>query len=215
MGLFSRRLTDSQKKEALTLVNHLQTMLAYQQLSTEIYNDAIANDTGEIPNGGEVTQRHSVNFSSPFIVSKYVIPALEKKIKILELMQTKHREASILKTANYEQQYEEMTAAIKAMMDRACFMYQGFKQWVNNEVRKIDVTVLDNDEIVALDRAIKSLNEIIFKKLGLTSDEWLDIVQESFNSIRTSLKLIPLTKEIFRSRYMSGVNGEHVRFYSD
>jgi hypothetical protein len=215
MGLFSRRLTDSQKKEALALVNHLQTMLAYQQLAMEIYNDAVANDTGEIPHGGEVTERTNVTFSSPFIVAKYAIPALEKKIEIFELMETKHREASVLETANFQQPYKEMTVAISAMMDRARFMHQGFKQWVNNEVTNIDVTGLDGNELAAVDRAIKSLNELIFKKLGLTSDEWLDIVQKSTNYVRASVKLMPLTKEIFRSRYMSGINGEHVRFYSD
>ena len=41
------------------------------------------------------------------------------------------------------------------------------------------------------------------------------IVQESTNSVRASVKLMPLTKDIFRSRYMSGINGEHVRFYRD
>jgi hypothetical protein len=215
MGLFSRRLTDSQKKEALALVNHLQTMLAYQQLAMEIYNDAVANDTGEIPHGGEVTERTNVTFSSPFIVAKYAIPALEKKIEIFELMETKHREASVLETANFQQPYKEMTVAISEMMDRARFMRQGFKQWVNNEVTNIDVTGLDGNELAAVDRAIKSLNELIFKKLGLTSDEWLDIVQKSTNYVRASVKLMPLTKEIFRSRYMSGINGEHVRFYSD
>ncbi len=215
MGLFSRRLTDSQKKEALALVNHLQTMLAYQQLAMEIYNDAVANDTGEIPHGGEVTERINVTFSSPILVAKYAIPALEKKIEIFELMETKHREASVLETANFQQPYKEMTAAIGAMMDRARFMHQGFKQWVNNEVTNINVTGLDGNELAALDRAIKSLNELIFKKLGLTSDEWLDIVQKSTNSVRASVKLMPLTKDIFRSRYMSGINGEHVRFYSD
>jgi hypothetical protein len=215
MGLFSRRLTDSQKKEALALVNHLQTMLAYQQLAMEIYNDAVANDTGEIPHGGEVIERTNVTFSSPFIVAKYAIPALEKKIEIFELMVKKHREASVLETANFHQPYKEMTVAISAMMDRARFMLQGFKQWVNNEVTNNDVTGLDGNELAAVDRAIKSLNELIFKKLGLTSDEWLDIVQESTNSVRASVKLMPLSKDIFRSRYMSGINGEHVRFYSD
>jgi len=216
MGFFSRRLTDNQKKEALALVNHLQTMLAYQQLAMEIYNDASSFVAGEeIPHGAEVTKRFNVNFPNPTLVAKYVIPALEKKLEILQLMETKHREASVLVTAYFQQPYQNMTSAISAMSDRACFMYQGFKQWVNNEVMNINVTSLDGNELAAFDRAIKSLNELIFKKIGLTRDEWLDIVQEAFNSVRASLKLTPLSKDTFRSQYMRGISGRHVRFFKD
>ena len=74
---------------------------------------------------------------------------------------------------------------------------------------------LDVYELAAIDRAIKALNELIFKKIRLTRDEWLDIVQEAFNSVRASLKLIPLSKDTFRSQYMRGISGEHARFFKD
>ncbi|MFC1971575.1 hypothetical protein ACFLV0_06610 [Chloroflexota bacterium] len=47
MGLFSKRLSGSYKEEAIALVRHLQTMLAYQQLAMETYNDAAASIAGE------------------------------------------------------------------------------------------------------------------------------------------------------------------------
>ncbi len=57
MGLFSKRLKDEQRGTALTLVNHLQAMLAYQQLSMEQYNDTIAALKGSSPSGSEIYSR--------------------------------------------------------------------------------------------------------------------------------------------------------------
>ena len=215
MGWFSKRLSGSQKEEALAMILHLQTMLAYQQLAMETYNDAAAIVAGEIPHGAEVTPRADVNFSAPTLVSQYVIPAVVKKIEIFQSMEIKHREVSILATANLQEPYQRMTAAIQAMLERASYQYHGFQQWLNNPQAGGDITHLDRDELAATDHAITALNELIFKKVRLTPDEWLDIVQESFNSVRASLNLIPLSKDAFRSLYIRGINGEHVRFLKD
>ena len=216
--MFSERISGSQKETALNLVNHLQTMLAYQQLSMEIYNDAaVTIDGGEITHGDELFVRSQFTFHNPTLVAKYIIPAMEKKIEIFQLMKTKHEKASILATANsnFQQPYQDMTLAISAMLERAHYMYQGFKQWVNDEMATGSLTGLDENERGAVNNAIISLNQLIFQKIGLTYDEWLDIVQDSMNYVRASVKLTPLSKDIFRSRYMSGISGEHVRFFSN
>jgi hypothetical protein len=216
MELFSEQLSDNEKEEALALVNHLQTMLSYQQLAMEIFNDTASSSTGtKIPQGGEVFRRTGFISYNPAIVARYIIPALEKKIEIYQLIEIKHREASVLAAENLQQPYQDMTSLINAMLDRARFMHQGFKQWVNNEIMNFNATILDEDERVAMYRAINSLNELIYKKIGLTYDEWLDIDQKSINSVRVSVKLIPLTKDIFRSRFMRALTGESVRYFSD
>ena len=130
-------------------------------------------------------------------------------------MEMKHREVSVLATANLQEPYQEMTAAINAMLERARYQYHVFQQWVNNPQVDLDTMRLDRYELTAIDRALKALNELIFKKIRLTHDEWLDIVQEAFNSVRASLKLIPLSKDTFRSRYMRVISGEQVRFFKD
>jgi hypothetical protein len=76
MGWFSKQLPDSQKEGALVLVRHLQEMLAYQQLAMEIYNDACAAVVGGPPHGAEVWARAKLAFSSPALVSEYIVPAL-------------------------------------------------------------------------------------------------------------------------------------------
>jgi hypothetical protein len=60
-----------------------------------------------------------------------------------------------------------------------------------------------------------ALNNLIYEKIGLTPDQWLDIVWEAFNSVRDSLGLAPLDSDVFRSLYFSGLQGKRVRFFSD
>jgi hypothetical protein len=214
MGWFSKHLSGSQKEDALAMVRHLQTMLAYQQLAMETYNDAAAIAAGEIQYGDEVT-KHDLTFYQPTLVAQHVIPAVAKKIEIFQLMEMRHREMSILATASLQEPHQEMTALIDTMLERARLQYHGFQQWVSNPQYDIDTTGLDRDEDAACYHAVKALNELIFKKIRLTHDEWLDIVQESFNSVRASLKLIPLSKDVFRSQYMRLISGERIRFFKD
>jgi hypothetical protein len=214
MGWFSKRLSGSQKEEALTMARHLQTMVAYQQLAMETYNDAAAIASGRIPHGSELTHR-SVYFSDPALVAQYVIPAVAKKIEIFQSIEMKHREVSVLATANLKVPYQEMTAAINAWLERARYQYHVFQQWVNNPQVDIDTVRLDRYELAATDRALKALNDLIFRNIRLTRDEWLDIVQEAFNSVRASLKLVPLSKDTFRSQHMGLISGEQVRFFKD
>ena len=196
------------------LVRHLQGMLAYQQLAMEIHNDAFAAVVGDPPRGAEVWARQKAVFSSPTLVSEYIVPALKRKIEILQLMETKHQLASALAPAKLQLPYQEMTSAIRAMLDRAHLQYDGWTQWVQSPQTAVDVVRLDKPELLAIDRAINALNDLI-KRVGLTPDEWMDLNREAFNSVRTSLGLVPLDRDVFRSRYSHGLKGERVRFFGE
>jgi hypothetical protein len=216
MELYSEQLSDNEKKRALALVNHLQTMVAYQQLATEIYNDAIFSASGEkVPWQTEVGMARDKFMLTPKYVARYIIPALEKKIEIFQLIEIKHQDAYVLTTEKLIQPYQEMTWSIRALLDRARFMYQGATQWVNNEILDFDATSLDEKEQTAMVRAVMSLNELIYKKIGLTYDEWLDINLGSINSVRVYIKLLPLKKDVFISRLTSALTGATLRYYND
>lgn len=214
MRWFSRKVPDSEKEGALALVCHLQRMLAYQQLAMETYNDAVASVVGDPPLGAEVWGRAEATFSSPVLVADYVIPALEKKIEILGLMEAQHQKGTALATAKLGQPYEAMRSAIRTMLDRAQLQYQGFKRWVQSPETAVDVTRLDGPELAAIDRAVSALNDLI-KRVGLTPDEWIEINREAFNSVRASVGFLPLDTDAFRSRYFRGLTGERVRFFAD
>jgi hypothetical protein len=211
MGWFSKRSSDNIKEKALVLVRHLQEMLAYQQLAMEIHNDAFAAVVGDPPHGAEVGSRSQVAFSNPTLVSEHIIPALKKKVEILQLMETKHQLASALAPAKFQLPCQEMTSCIRLILDRAHLEYDGFIRWVQNPKMDIDITGLDKPELSAADRAINALN-ILIERLGLTPDEWMNINLGAFNSVRAYLGLAPLDKDVFRSRYFSGLKGERVRF---
>ncbi|MCJ7791791.1 MAG: hypothetical protein MUP49_05240 [Dehalococcoidia bacterium] len=214
MGWFSRQLPDSEKEGAVALVRHLQEMLAYQQLAMETYNDALAAIAGDPPPGAEVWKRATADFSSPALVSEYVIPALAKKIEIIQLMETKHKLKSTLVPVKLQLPYQTMTSAISVMLERAHLQYDEFTQWIQNPQTAVNVRRLDKPELSAIDRAVKALNDLI-KRVGLTPDEWMDLNQQVFNSVRTSLGLVPLDRDVFCSRYFRGLSGERVHFFSD
>jgi hypothetical protein len=213
----SGKLTDSQKKTAVALVHHLETMLSYQQLAMEIYNDAASFSTMEkIPWGSELGRyEFTAHDSDTLRVAECLIPALEKKLEILHLMEIKHRQAIDLVTIELQQTYQDMTLLISALLERANFMYYGFKQWVNYEIMNFNAMSLDENERVAMARAITSLNELIYIKIGLTYDDFLDILFCSINSVRVFVKLTPLTKDVFRKRNSSALTGAIVRYFSD
>jgi hypothetical protein len=127
-------------------------------------------------------------------------------------METKHKLASALAPAKLQLPYQEMTSAIRIMLDRVHLQYDGFTRWVQSPQTAVDVRRLDKPELSAIDRAVKALNDLI-KKAGLTHDEWMDLNQEAFNSVRTYLGLVPLDRDVFRSRLFRGTSGERVRFF--
>jgi len=216
MGWFSRKLKGRQREEALALVHHLQGILAYQQLAMEIYNDAFTTVVGEHPPlGAEVWDRQLGVFNSPELVSKHIIPALEKKIEIIKLMKTKHEQANSLATKKLQRPYQEMTSAIREMLDRAQFQLDGFTKWVRGEQKFADLTQPDELEQLAIDRTLIALNDLIYDRIGLTFDEWIAICREAINSVRTSRGLAPLDSEVYRSQYIRGLQGERVRFFND
>lgn len=214
MGWFSRKVPNREKEGALALVRHLQRMLAYQQLAMETYNDAVASVVGEPPHGAEVWGHAQTTFSSPVLVAEYVIPALEKKIEILQLMEAQHQKTEHLATAKLAQPYQAMTSAIRTALDRAQLQYQGFTRWVRSPQTAVDVTRLDGPEFTAVGRAASALNDLI-KRVALTTEEWIEVNREAFNSVRASVELPPLDREAFRSRYFRGLTGERVRFFAD
>lgn len=205
-----------ERAQCLALVRHLQEILAYQQLATETFNDACAVASGYLPPGAEQgPMRASVSLSNPSLVSEYVIPALEKKMQILRLMEEKHKLASELAAAKHHEAYQEMTVAIRVMIERAYLQYIALTRWIRNPQEVTDTGPWDEKELSAVVRAVKALNDLIFKKLGLPLEEWLSINCDAFNSVRSYLGLPPLEKDIFCSRYFRGLAGETVRFFSE
>lgn len=213
MPWFSRSLRKADKDAAELLIRHLQKMWAYQQLSMEIYNDAFALAAGIPPPSGEALGRpQPATFTSPAAASQYVIPALERKMGVIRSMTEQHEQASQLVTKNSRQSYNDATSAIRLMLDRAHLQHEGFTSWIQDPTLDVETTRLDAPESAAVERALRSLN-LLIKRVGLTTDDWMEINRGAFNDVRAADGLPPLDHEKFRSMYLDLLNGERVRFF--
>ena len=149
---------DEGKKEgAISLIRHLQKMLAYQQLSMERYNTAVALASGSPSGPSMPVERQSSNLSNPTLVSQYIIPALEYKIGLIRLMKDRHEQIDQLITKEIRRPYEDMSVVISLMRERVDLQYEGFKSFVKNLEFDSDITRLDQAETAAFVRAAQSL----------------------------------------------------------
>ena len=187
-------------------------MLTYQQLSLEIYNDALASVSGAL-NQDEVVSRPLVSLPNPAIVSEYLLPALQRKIEIIRSMEDQHNAAEELvgqDLKNLRPPYEDMKSGIHLMLQRAQLQLKGFTSWIANASDETDTTSLDGAELQAMDQAIKTLNALTFEKVGLTNGEWMEVNRHAFNDVRGTVGLSPLSQAEFHNRYSRGVGGERM-----
>ncbi|MBF8266953.1 MAG: hypothetical protein HW388_461 [Dehalococcoidia bacterium] len=135
-GVASEALSESQlaskRDEAISLIRHLQKMLAYQQLSMERYNGAAALASGSPPGSGMAVERPLFSVQSRTLVSQYMIPALEYKIELICSMKDEHEQVGQLVTEEIRRPYDEMSVAINMMLERANLQYQGFTSFEQN-----------------------------------------------------------------------------------
>jgi hypothetical protein len=214
MGWFSKGLSGKQKEEALVMIRHLQTALAYQQLAMETINDALASVVGDAPVGAEVWARHKGYFNNPALVETKVMPSLERKIEIIRLMENENQLASKYAKGELSKPYQKMKSCIGIVLERADMQHQGWAEWIKRPEKPVDVSKLDMAERSAINVAVIALNELI-QKVGLTTEEWLDIATGATNTVRDSIGLRPLDTESFRSSFIRGINGEKVRYFSE
>ena len=205
--------TDPREKGArIPLIRHCQVMLAYQQYAGEVYNKGAAAASGAPADAPSAFQRQAAVFTSPQLVAKYLVPALERKVEIIRLMKEKHREAIDLSVGSLEKPYNELTGLIEVMLERALLQFTGFTEWVTDPSLDLNVTRLDAPELRAIDRSVGALNRVI-KKSGVTLGEWMEINGEAFNDVRADAGLSPLSQETFRDRYLGGLEGEGAWFF--
>ena len=76
---FISRMSAQDKEAGLALIRHIQKIYAYQQLTMEIYNDALALASGTDTSTNEGLLRQSVFVYDTSAVMEQVLPALRKK----------------------------------------------------------------------------------------------------------------------------------------
>ena len=205
--------TDPREKSArIPLIRHCQVMLAHQQYAGEVYSKGAAAASDAPTDAPSAFQRQAAVFTSSQLVTKYLVPALERKVEIIRSMKEKHHEAVDLSVGSLEKAYNELTELIEVMLERALLQFTGFTEWATDQSLDLNVTRLDVPESTAIDRSVEALNRVI-KKSGVTLGEWMEINGEAFNDVRADAGLPPLTQETFRDRYLGGLEGEGAWFF--
>ena len=190
-------------------------MLAYQQLAMEGYNDAMALSAGTGTPTNEGLMRPAVLVSDPSAVRQHVLPALTRKNDIFQSVESEHTAIGQPTTKALRQAYDDFSSALRVMQERARLQHEGFGAWVEDPTLDVEVTPsrLDAAEGEAITRAAASLNELI-SKVGLDTDEWLDVNCDAFNAVRASIGLPAMSSADFRNTYFGGLVGEPARFFS-
>jgi hypothetical protein len=214
MKFFSSFFKSSQEDENnIKYIFHFQRLLAFQQLFMEQYNDAFAKAAGLEKLSNEAFERPIATLDNPEAIVKYIVPALQKKTKILASMEIEQNEMGEPQSETLRAVYQDFTKALWAMKERAQLQYEGFNTFVNNELIDEDITELDSVELEAMDRAILRLNDVVMN-LGLSGEDFLKINCDAFNSVRKDVGLSPMSNQQFQDIYFAGISGQPARFFS-
>ncbi len=198
------------------LVKHLQRQSAYQQLSMEIYNDAMAKVADNIDKGDEVSTRGQAEMSDTFLAAFYLLPASEKKVSIFEAMLAEHEQYKLIGAGNKAHEaFEKHSRSLALMTARARLQQTCIQDWIQNPSAGMSerMTSLDEAETLAIDDAIGALNNLI-SSIGLSREDWLNIVAEAFNEVRRQNSLPLLSDVDMRARLLQGFSGGRARFFN-
>jgi len=212
---FRRRLTGSDATLAIEVIRHLQTQMALQQLAMETYNTALTMAGSEVDKGDEMFVRGTGIVSDPHLGAQYLLPALEKKVDIAEVMQREHRAFQVAdRPKKARQAYERWTDLLAVFLARARLQLTCWNDWVDNPSRDVSKrsTALDQAESESMNVAIRELNELI-EQAGLSGEPWFSINCAAFNDARNRIGLPPLTETDFRAKFLQGLTGGRPRFF--
>jgi hypothetical protein len=214
MSLFRRLFKSTQPTEEDTkYIFHFQKLIAFQQLFVEHYNDALAMVAGLGTIQNEAFSRPTGSVDNPEAVEKYIIPTLQEKIEILDLMESEHNEIGEPQSETLSVIYHNFTKGIQLMKKRANLQYDGFNAFVNDEPIDIDITGLDNAELEAMDKAIFGVTDSL-KKLGFDGEDFIKINWKAFNIVRATIGLSELSTDEFQNTYFAGILGQPARFFT-
>ena len=197
----------------LQMINHLQKTVAYQQLATEIVNDAFAKATASGTPINEGFQRPQAILNE-VSVTEYILPALYRKIQILSKMTADFYSSDRPDSEEVRKAYFDFERFVETMQDRSDFQIQEYTRGLRGESEDIDVTRMDLVEQQAMDTALLSLNTAM-QIMGIDAEGFLDINRQAFNEVRKSIGLGPLGVTEFREMYIGGLEGRPARFFSE
>ena len=213
---FGSRLTGEERSAARALVEHLQRMYAYQQLTMERFNDAAALVSGSGTPTDEGLMRPQLLIADPGGVVDYVLPSLDFKLSVVGRMEAMHEAFPRPSSPTIAKPYDDYTTVLTILRARSELQYDGMLAWSEDPSIDVDALTssLDSADRAAMIASSTSLNKLV-KDAGLAGDPWLDLNCRVFNEVRAEAEMPPLAKEDFRLRLAAGMAGRPARFFRD
>lgn len=196
------------------VIEHLQKMLAYQQLAMEKINDAFARVTGTGLPTNEALVRPTATLFDEASVEEHIMPALFRKAKILSTMESEHYSMARPNGELVRMAFDYFDNALEAMRARSDLQIHGYTEWLSGKSDHVDVTGEDSTEVQKMDKALISLN-VAIQSLEISPERFMAILCLVFNEVRKSEKLHSLTLIEFSERYIGGLEGKPARFFSE
>ncbi len=225
-SLFGRGLqfTGGDLQTTFKIIRHLQKGLAYQQLSMEINNDATAAVFGAPLRTSELSHQEFAGDATPQSVRDVLLPAIDEKLKCLELMSAEFDLAARAVSAGsvtsrtgqtLRSVCADFAGSARTSKARADVQRNSFRTFVERpDLPQPDPSALDGAEATATTKALMGLQSVL-ERAGVDLDALTAINHEVGNEIRTSRQQTPLTLDDYRARYFIGITGGHARFFDD
>jgi hypothetical protein len=211
---FRRKLSAEQAIVALAFIRHFQMLLAQQQLTMEIYNDAMARAAGAMAEGDELYVRGVGAVSDPEAAKSIMLPAIEEKVRIFDQIKATHRSLSPVAIPGVIETYEMMSRALAVWHARALLQQRCWEAWASDPSLDLfpQMSSLDAEEMRATAAGLAAENALI-QAAGVDADSFMEINRQAFNIVRVSRLLPTLDDREFRARYMQGLMGARPRFF--
>ena len=191
-GLFRRRLDEGQRNELVAYVRHFQYLLMSQQLTMEIYNDAMQLASEYIVPGNDILVQGTGEIRRPEAVVAYLIPAVQEKLGILDALIVRHGAILPGDDLGVRLTCELATGLLEATRARAQLQLDCWSAWAQDPSLDLSTTMssLDTQEQAWTSKTLKSLDDLI-SRAGLDRAALLEVNRQATNLIRATARGLP------------------------
>lgn len=200
----------------VAFIRHCQSLIATQQLTMEIYNEAMELASEDYEGGDELLVRGGGMVNSPDMAEMFLLPAVDEKIGLLVEISERHQSIAdgLLVPSGCESAHKLLGEAIVVWLARAVLQKSCWQGWIDDPGSNFGAQIgaLDGDEFRKTGIALQEINTLV-AKYHISQPEFLEINRAAFNYIRLSRGLNSLDPNEFRARYTAGIDGRRARFF--
>ena len=186
----------STNADGITLIEHLQKMLAYHQLMMELYNRAAVSADND-----------------PSKLKTDMRPVMAFKWRLLKHIDSEHEAFKVPDSESQKAAYSACSLAIALMHARRVGQDATVSAIIAGESPR-DYRHLDDREFEAVD-SLQRHSHVVTKELGIGTSQWVQINCNAYNAVRKELDLKPFGYDEFGRMLYEEVSGKQVDFFPE